>query len=93
MRWLGFLSRFAFICNICFLAATIIKWIPDPPTGELISAIVVLGYLVVVWINGLTVICYMILLFLRKPLKQLVTIWLIIVNFLFFIPELILLLK
>jgi hypothetical protein len=91
MGWLRFLSRFAFICNCCFLIATAIKWIPNPPTGELMSAIVVLGYLVSVWLNALLGLCCAVLLFLKKPMKQHIPLWLIIVNLLFLIPELILL--
>jgi len=91
MQWLRFLLRFAFICNICFLIATVIKWIPNAPTGELMSAIVVLGYLVAVWLNGIILLCFITLLLLKKPLKQHVPLWLIIVNLLFLIPELILL--
>jgi hypothetical protein len=90
---LRFLSRVAFICNTCFLLALVILWLKHPPEGELISLIIILGYVLAMLINGIVNLWYAILLLFRKPLKTYVPVWLIIVNFLFLIAQLILFLK
>ena len=85
-----FLSKLAFICNLCFLVTFIIQWIPHPPEGELVSTVIILGYVVAAVINVVVNIWYAFLLFSNKPLRNIVPVWLIIVNFLFLIPQLIL---
>lgn len=90
---LRFLSRVAFICNTCFLMALVILWLKHPPEGELISLIIILGYVLAMLINAIITIWYAILLFSRKPSNISVPRWLVIANFLFFIIQLILFLK
>jgi hypothetical protein len=93
MRLLGFLSRLAFICNICFLlSVTILMW-PDPPVGEIISLIIIIGYSLAIVINGIVNIGYGISLLARKSLRNFIPLWLIIANFLFLLTQLILFLK
>jgi hypothetical protein len=87
-----FFSRVVLICNFCFLAAMIIQRIPHPPQGELISGIIVLGYPVAVFVNIAINICYAGIFFFRKTLRDIVPFWLIIINFLFLILQLIFLL-
>jgi hypothetical protein len=91
--WLRLLSRIAFICNGCFFIALLIQWMPHPPEGELISVIIILGYVVATLLNAAVNICYALLLFSPKPLRAIVPPWLIITNFLFLVPQLILFLK
>jgi len=86
--WLRFLSRLAFICNVCFLIATIVKWVPGFPSGEIVSSVIVLGYLVAIWINLLVNICYGVFILLKRPLKPVAPWWLVTLNFLFLIAEL-----
>lgn len=93
MQWLRFLSKLACICNGCFLVAVIIQWMPHPPEGELVSIIIILGYIVAILINAFVNICYAFLLFSTRPLRNVVPLWLILTNFLFLIPQLILFLK
>ncbi len=93
MPALRFFSRVAFICNICFLAALAILWMDHPPEGDLISLIIVIGFVFSFIINQIVNICYAINLLLKKPIRNFIPTWLMIANFLFLIPELILLLK
>ena len=86
-------SKLAFICNLCFLVAFIIQWIPHFPEGELVSNVIILGYVVAVIVNAIVNTWYAILLFSAKELRNIVPVWLIITNFLFLIPQLILFLK
>lgn len=45
MQVLKLLARVAFICNICFFLASLILWLPHPPEGQLVSTVIVMGYL------------------------------------------------
>jgi hypothetical protein len=45
MQVLKLLVRVAFICNICFLLASMILWLPNPPEGHIVSTVIVMGYL------------------------------------------------
>jgi hypothetical protein len=75
MQLLRFLSRVAFICNICFLLASFI----------------VLGYMVSILVN-VVVNCWLIVLLFAKRLRTAgVPLWLLIVNFIFFMIQLFLL--
>jgi hypothetical protein len=93
MQLLGFLSRLAFICNICFLLAATILLLGHPPEGEIISLIIILGYSMAIVVNGIVNIGYGFSLLTHKSLSHFIPLWLIIANFLFFITQLILLLK
>ena len=88
-----FFSKVAFICNICFLLALIIQWMPRPPEGEAVATTIILGYVFAAIVNLIINVWCAILFFSGKLLNNLVPRWLIIANFLFLIPELILLLK
>jgi len=87
MRVLRLLSRVAFICNICFLLASFIQWIPNPPEGELVSVIIVLGYLLAIFINTMVNVWVGLALLTRRLRRGMVPLWLLIVNALFFILQ------
>jgi len=93
MSLLRQLSRVAFICNICFMLAVMILYLKNPPEGELISIIIVLGYVLAAFINLIVNFCYIVRLVFRRPLKKFIPAWLMIANFIFLIPQLILFLK
>jgi|SRR5579875_3151754 len=87
MRWLLFLSKLAFICNVCFLIAFTIRitnWIPNE---DIRDTIVLIGYFLVVLFNPLVNFCYLLLLFIRKKFWQFVPSWLITANVLFLIMQ------
>jgi len=88
-----FFSKVAFLCNICFLLAIIIQWVPHPLQGELIATTVILGYVFAAIVN-LAVSSWIAILFFSGKLPQSdVPVWLIVANFLFLAPEIILLLR
>jgi hypothetical protein len=93
MSTLRFFSRVAFICNLCFLAAVFLLWMDHPPAGEMISMIIVIGVAMAFIINLIVNIWYGIHLFMQRQRRDDIPKWLMIANFLFLIPELILLLK
>jgi hypothetical protein len=53
MPVLKLLVRVAFICNICFLLAFLILWLPNPPGGQVVSTVIVMGYLMGLPVNAI----------------------------------------
>jgi hypothetical protein len=92
MPLLRLLSRVAFICNICFLLASFVQWLPDPPEGGLVSMIIVLGYLLAILVNTVVNVWMIVALMVRRLKKGMVPVWLLIANFAFFVLQLLLLL-
>lgn len=80
MRWLLFLSRLAFICGLFFLLAVsllITDWVKDP---VLESTIITIGYLMGMIILPVTCLCYLLVLIIRRKLKEYVPLWLVVAN-------------
>jgi hypothetical protein len=90
MRLVRFLSRVAFICNICFLLATFTQWLPALPDNALLSDIIILGYLVSVLINVLVNLVLLVLLLIGRLRAAAVPIWLLVANAGFFIAQILL---
>lgn len=91
MRLVRFFSRVAFICNICFLAASLTQWLPALPDNALLSDIIILGYLVSVVVNLLVNLTIIMLAAIGRLRKTGVPVWLLIVNFVFFVVQILLL--
>jgi hypothetical protein len=91
MQLLRLLSRVAFICNICFLLASFIQWLPNPPEGGLISLVIVCGYLLSIFVNVVVNLWVIFLLTARRLRGAAVPGWLLVVNFMFFVLQLLLL--
>src|SRR5579871_1434488 len=91
MSVIRFFSRVAFICNICFLVASFTQWLPALPDNALLSDIIILGYLVSVVINLLVNLVVLLLLLAGRLGRAKVPVWLLIVNFVFFIVQIVLL--
>lgn len=88
MRWLLFLSRVAFICNIFFLLAVTLRignWVHN---ADIVALILLIGYLLVLLFNPLVNIFYLILFLFRKKFWTVVPSWLITANLLFLVMEL-----
>jgi|ERR1700733_5092800 hypothetical protein len=92
MQVVRFLSRVAFICNICFLLASFIQWLPHPPETELVSQLIILGYLLSILFNVIFNGLVIILLIIRKLRAAAIPRWLLVANFVFFLLQLFLLL-
>jgi Mg2+/citrate symporter len=87
MRWLRFLSRLAFICNLVFVLATVLKFktfVTDPTT---VSFIGIIGYFLVFLLNPLVNVCYLFILLMKKKLSPYVKPWLAWSNFIFLLLE------
>jgi hypothetical protein len=53
MQAIRLLVRVAFICNICFVLASLILWLPHPPEGQVVSTVIVMGYLMGLPLNAI----------------------------------------
>jgi hypothetical protein len=93
MPKLLFFSRVALLCNICFLITLSMHYIPVITNGIIPSTIIVLGNVLAIVINVLTNFLYVLITLADKPISKFVPIWIIIVNFLFLIVQVILLIK
>jgi hypothetical protein len=93
MRKLLFFSRVAFICNVCFLVTFLMQYSSWIPTEVLSSTILILGNVFALFVNFGVNIFYGIFLLNKRALLLQFPRWLVIANFLFFMIQLILLLK
>src|ERR1700722_9406177 len=90
MRLVRFLSRVAFICNICFLVSSLRQWILLPLDNQLASDVIVLGLLVSVVLNVIVNLVVLVLLFIGKLRTAAIPMWLLVVNLIFFIGQILL---
>jgi hypothetical protein len=87
MRLFRLLSRVAFICNICFLLSAFVLWLPHPPEGNILSTVIILGYFMAILINVLLNLSLIILYIVGKLSAPVIPVWLLVVNFIFFIAQ------
>jgi hypothetical protein len=80
MRWLLFLSRLAFICNIFFVLAILIQMTNWLSHETLIGTIAIMGYLMVALLNPVVNISYLVLFVLGKKIRAVIPLWLIYAN-------------
>src|SRR6478672_660913 len=86
-RWLLFLSRVAFICNVCFLIAFSIQmtdWIKNP---DITSMIALVGYLMGFLVNPFVNLCYLFLWIIARRNLKIVPSWLLTANILFLVIQ------
>lgn len=87
MRWLLFLSRLAFICNLFFLLSFSLQFYDWSANNMVVSTILIIGYLLAIIINPITNIIYFIVSITGK--KHPVPGWLVTMNVLFLIMQLV----
>ena len=91
MRLLRLLSRVAFICNICFVLASLARYVPSLPDNDLVSTIIVLGYVLSILVNILVNVWIGVVWAFRKgPLM--ISRWLWIINLIFLIIQILVIL-
>ena len=93
MHRLAFLSRVAFLCNICLLLTWLMRYYVFIPKGQAESTIIIAGLVLSFLMNGLVNILYGLLLLRKIPLQQMVPVWLAAINFFFLILQLYLILS
>jgi cytochrome c biogenesis protein CcdA len=85
MRWLLFLSRLAFVCGFAFLLSFLglfFKWIENT---ELLSTLIIIGYVIGMIILPVSLICYLFLWLAKKKPGVVIPKWLVIANIVFLI--------
>jgi hypothetical protein len=90
MQKVLFFSRVAFICNVCFALTWLLRYYPALQQGHGVSTILVLGIVVAGILNLAVNGVLLALLVSKKTTWNHFPRWLIITNFLFLIPQLIL---
>jgi hypothetical protein len=95
MQSLKFLSRVAFVCNVCFVLVLLMHWYPVLKEGPapVTATVAVLGIAVALIINSLVNVCILIYILRYRQGWKHFPAWLIIANFLFLLPQLILFVK
>ena len=90
MRWISFLSRVAFICNVAFLFCVLLQWKGTASNNALVSTLIIIGYILAPFVFSPVVnLLYAVALVQKKPLALLLPRWLIVVNFSFLLVQLI----
>ena len=92
MRWLLFLSRVAFICNLLFLLSfslRIYSWVKDE---NIAGTIIITGYVLSVIFNPVVNLSYLVFFWVKRKSLSVVPAWLIAMNILFLILQLVYLL-
>jgi len=87
MRWLLFLSRLAFICNIFFLFAFSIQisnWIKNQ---DITDYIITIGFVMAFILNPLINLFYLFVGTISKKKLAVVPVWLIVANVLFLVID------
>jgi len=93
MQNLLFFSRVAFICNVCYVLTWLFRYYPGLQSGPMLSTVLILGLLIAFLLNIIVNIIILIFLLQRRQVWKHFPGWLIIVNFLFLLPQLILFVK
>jgi len=92
MRWLLFLSKLAFICNLAFLVSFIFRvtnWLTNHDIKEYI---IIIGWVLSAVFNPIVVFIYLIIFWIKRKKLSIVPVWLIVMNILFLFLQLIFLL-
>lgn len=90
MRWIRFLLKFAFICNVCFLISEILRITAyDHSFDTVVNHVLVLGVGIAFPLNGLVSVLTGVLLLLKKIQWKPLPPWLYLLNIAIFIFQLI----
>jgi len=82
----------AFICNLFFLVSFSLRIYEWLKIEEIVSTIVIIGWVLAVIFNPLVNVCYLIVFWIKKQSLSIVPSWLIVINILFLILQMIFLL-
>ena len=93
MQRLLFFSRVAFVCNVCFLLTLAMHYAEQMKTGFLTSTIIIIGLVLSLVINSLVNVAYLVVTASGKRVVKHIPACLVIINFLFFVLQAILLIK
>jgi hypothetical protein len=87
MQVLKLLVRVTVICNICFLAASVMLLLPDPPEGTIVSTVIVVGCVLGLPLNAIVFVWALILACTGRWRNAGLSVWLAGFNFVVFCLE------
>lgn len=93
MNRLVFLARITILCNIVFLVTYLLHFVPALENGIVTSTILILGNILAIVFNILFHLFCLIALMLSKWKTLPVPAWMMVINFLFLVLQIILLIK
>ena len=90
MRFVGFLSKLALVCNLFFLLTVALHFFNFLSDDATASIVIIIGYALAVFVfTPLVNILYLIFLALRRNLFASVPKWIVLTNFIFLILQII----
>jgi hypothetical protein len=92
MRWLLFLSKLAFICNLAFLVSFIFRVTNWLTNHDIEAYIIIIGWVLSAVFNPIVVFIYLIIFWINRKKLSIVPVWLIVMNILFLFLQLVFLL-
>jgi hypothetical protein len=88
MRWILFIARVAFICNLCSLFIILILFQENAENNAAQSSIIVMGYVLALIFNPLSNLLNLFALIFQKTAFQQLPKWLVVSNFVFLLLQL-----
>jgi hypothetical protein len=92
MRWLLFLSKLAFICNLAFLVSFVFRVTNWLSNHDIKAYIIIIGWVLSAIFNPIVVFIYLMLFWTKRKKLAVVPVWMIVMNILFLFLQLIFLL-
>lgn len=92
MRWLLFLSKLAFVCNLAFLVSFLFRVTNWLEYQDMKAYIIIIGWVLGIIFNPLVVLCYLLFFLFKRKSLAVVPAWLMVVNTLFLFLQLVFLL-
>jgi hypothetical protein len=92
VRWLLFLSKLAFICNLAFLVSFVFRITNWLSNHDIKAYIIIIGWLLSIIFNPVVVLIYLLLFWIKRKSLAIVPVWLIVINILFLFLQLVFLL-
>jgi hypothetical protein len=92
MRWLLFLSKLAFICNLAFLVSFLFRVTNWLTNHDIEAYIIIIGWVLSAVFNPIVVFIYLIVFWTKRKKLSIVPVWLIVMNILFLFLQLVFLL-
>lgn len=89
MRWLLFLSKLAFVCNLAFLVSFVFRFTNLLDNQDIKAYIIIIGWVLSVVFNPIVVFCYLLFFIAKRKALSILPAWLIVVNIFFLFLQLV----
>lgn len=87
MKWLSFLSKLAFICNICFVLCLLLRYSNLELDDEINSLLIIIGWFMAIVVSVFYFLITVIAAARKRHAGSGVAAWLVMANFAFLIVE------